>query len=94
MTTTDDFVGYLEQNATGATYPAVTARTFEAAKIVIPDAGALAAFDGIVLPMLEQMEAMKRQNQQLAQARDLLLPKLMSGQLDVSAIPLPDEVAA
>ncbi|MGQ3053085.1 MAG: restriction endonuclease subunit S [Roseateles sp.] len=92
--TTDEFVGYLEQNATGAAYPAVTAKTFEDAEIVVPDAGALVAFDRHVLPMLEQMEAMKAQNIKLAQSRDVLLPKLMSGQLDVSGIRLPEEVMA
>ena len=93
-TTTDDFVGYLEQNATGAAYPAVTAKTFEGADILVPDSSSLEAFDRLVLPMLEQMEALKSQNISLAQTRDLLLPKLMSGQLDVSGIALPDEVAA
>ena len=93
-TTTDAFVGHLEQNATGAAYPAVTAKVFEEAEILVPGADVLAAFDAVVLPQLEQMETLKQQNQQLAQARDLLLPKLMSGQLDVSGIALPDEVAA
>lgn len=93
-TTTDKFVGYLEQNATGAAYPAVTAKTFEDADILVPDSSSLEAFDRIVLPMLEQMEALKSQNISLARARNLLLPKLMTGQLDVFGIALPDEVAA
>ena len=93
-TTTDDFVGHLEQNATGAAYPAVTAKTFEDAEILVPEGDTLAAFDQVALPQLEQMETLKKQNRSLAQARDLLLPKLMSGQLDVSGIALPDEVAA
>ncbi|HQQ69513.1 MAG TPA: restriction endonuclease subunit S [Alicycliphilus sp.] len=93
-TTTDAFVGHLEQNATGAAYPAVTAKTFEDAEILVPDADVLVAFDSVVLPQLEQMETLKQQNVQLAQARDLLLPKLMSGRLDVSGIRLPEEMAA
>lgn len=94
LTTTDNFVGYLEQNATGAAYPAVTAKTFENANIVVPATDTMNAFDGLVLPMLEQMETLKSQNNELARARDLLLPKLMSGQLDVSRIPLPEDAAA
>ena len=93
-TTTDDFVGHLEQNATGAAYPAVTAKTFEDAEILVPKGDTLAAFDQVALRQLEQTETLKKQNRSLAQARDLLLPKLMSGQLDVSGIALPDEVAA
>lgn len=93
-TTTDAFVGHLEQNATGAAYPAVTAKTFEDAEILVPDGDTLAAFDHSVLPQLEQTEFLKQQNRALAQARDLLLPKLMSGQLDVSGIRLPEEATA
>ena len=87
--TTDDFVGYLEQNATGATYPAVTAKVFEAAPVLRPAAKVMTEFDDCVLPMLQQMETLKTQNFERAKARDLLLPKLMSGQLDVSRVELP-----
>jgi type I restriction enzyme, S subunit len=93
-TTTDTFVGHLEQNSTGAAYPAVTAKTFEDVEILVPDGDTLAAFDHSVLPQLEQTEFLKQQNRALAQARDLLLPKLMSGQLDVSGIRLPEEATA
>ena len=51
-------------------------------------------FHRLAWPMLEQAEQLMAANVSLAQARDLLLPKLMSGQLDVSSIPLPDEVSA
>lgn len=51
-------------------------------------------FHRLVGPMLEQAEQLSVANLSLAKARDLLLPKLMSGQLDVSGIALPDEVAA
>lgn len=91
MATTDGaFVAHLEQNATGATYPAVTAKTFENAELLVPDVQVLGAFSDLLLPKLQQVETLKSQNQQLARARDLLLPKLMSGQLDVSGIRLPE----
>ncbi|MFT3755282.1 MAG: restriction endonuclease subunit S [Pseudoxanthomonas sp.] len=92
-TTTDDFVGHLEQNATGAAYPAVTAKTFEDAGILVPTKEVLDDFDAQVLATLEQMEVLKRQNSGLAKARDSLLPKLMSGKVDVSGIELPKEAA-
>lgn len=93
-TTTDDFVSYLEQNATGAAYPAVTAKTFENAEMVVPEPGLLESFDRLALPMVQQMEALKVQIARLSRARDLLLPKLMLGQLDVSNIPSPEELVA
>lgn len=90
-TTTDAFVSYLERSATGAAYPAVTSKIFEDAEVICPDTDTLISFDKLVLPMLSQMETLKRQNASLARARDLLLPKLMSGKLDVSSIRLPEE---
>jgi type I restriction enzyme S subunit len=51
-------------------------------------------FDRFAWPMLEQAENLLLTNQSLTRARDLLLPQLMAGQLDVSGIPLPDEVCA
>ncbi|WP_081062852.1 restriction endonuclease subunit S [Burkholderia cepacia] len=93
-TTTDAFVAHLEANATGATYPAVTAKTFEDVEMLVPDEETLNGFSEVVLPQLEQIEMLKRQNKLLAKARDALLPKLMSGQLDVSGIPMPELEAA
>ena len=92
VTTTDDFVNHLTNQATGAPYPAVTAKDFEKATILRPDAETLASFDKLVLPILEQINTIKNHNKQLKQARDLLLPRLMSGALDVSRIAVPREV--
>jgi type I restriction enzyme S subunit len=47
------------------------------------------SFQQLVAPMYEQVNLLLRQSEQTARARDLLLPKLMSGQIDVSQIPLP-----
>lgn len=62
--------------------------------VLQPSDDVAAAFERLVQPVFEQSQHLTEQNAQLAQARDLLLPKLMSGQLDVSGIPLPEEVAA
>lgn len=52
------------------------------------------AFETLVQPMFEQAQQLSDQNAQLTQARDLLLPKLMSGQLDVLTYCVPEEVPA
>lgn len=52
------------------------------------------AFERLVRPVFEQVQQLTAQNAKLNRTRDLLLPKLMSGQLDVSGIRLPEEVAA
>lgn len=63
-------------------------------KLLLPSHDVQCEFERQAGPLFEQIQGLTKNNQQLAQARDLLLPKLMSGQLDVSSIPLPDEVPA
>jgi type I restriction enzyme S subunit len=90
--TTDAFVSYLTNHATGAAYPAVTATTFETATILKPDRAITDKFHLVVAPMLELCEVLKRKNINLRATRDLLLPKLISGELDVSQLPEPAEI--
>jgi type I restriction enzyme S subunit len=85
-TTTDDFVTYLTNNATGAAYPAVTASTFEKADLLIPPSPLLKEFGNATISMAEQIHTLQRQIQNLRRTRDLLLPRLLSGQIDVEAI--------
>ena len=87
--TTDDFVGFLTNHATGAAYPAVTASTFEAAPFLIPEEEVADQFHAVVAPMLDLSETLKRKNANLRVTRDLLLPKLISGELDVSTLSEP-----
>jgi type I restriction enzyme S subunit len=81
--TTDAFVGYLNNNARGAAYPAVTAKDFEAAKLLIPSQTLVDAFEANCHSILSQVKALGLQTQKLQTARDLLLPRLMSGELAV-----------
>lgn len=82
-TTTDDFVGYLANHARGAAYPAVVTGDFERAKLLIPPKSILNVFNDFVEPTLSQIYNLFIQNQKLKAARDLLLPKLMSGEIAV-----------
>lgn len=86
-TTSDDLVAFLANNATGAAYPAVTVSTFEKASIVVPEASLLERFGSATVSMAEHIHLLQSQNQGLRRTRDLLLTRLMSGQvaLDESA---------
>ncbi|MEY9532866.1 restriction endonuclease subunit S [Sinorhizobium fredii] len=53
----------------------------EAFPMVRPDRAVVAAFGSFVEPMFEKISANGRENRSLAAARDLLLPKLMSGEI-------------
>ena len=85
-TTTEDFVAFLTNNATGATYPAVTSTTFEKAELVIPPSPLLKQFGDATIAMAEELHRLQRQIQNLRRTRDLLLPRLLSGQIDVEAM--------
>jgi len=80
-TTTNEFVGYLTNHATGAAYPAVTSTTFENADLLVPPSTLLEKFGETTIPMAEQVHTLQRQIENLRRTRDLLLPKLISGDL-------------
>lgn len=83
-TTTDDFVTFLANNATGAAYPAVTAKTFEDAVLLIPPTQLLKKFGETTIPMAEQVHFLQCQTENLRRTRDLLLPRLLSGQVQMA----------
>lgn len=80
--------------ATGSTFKELSKKTFRALPVLWPTDSLLDSFEDRTYPLIQQVRLIKKQNQQLVEARDLLLPKLMSGQLDVSGIALPDEAVA
>jgi len=81
--TTDDFVSYLTNHATGAAYPAVTAQDFENADILLPPKEVLELFHEITEGFFVQKHNFQQKNANLLRTRDLLLPKLISGELNV-----------
>jgi len=83
-TTTDEFVSFLTNNATGSAYPAVGAKTFEDASLLIPPAPLLKKFGDVTIPLAEQIHTLQRQIQNLRRTRDLLLPRLLSGQINLA----------
>jgi type I restriction enzyme S subunit len=82
-TTTDTFVGYLENHAKGAAYPAVVAGDFERSDLLVPSRSLLDSFNDFVEPTLTQSHSLQVHNRNLRAARDLLLPRLMSGEIQV-----------
>lgn len=92
--TTDDFVSHLVNHAKGAAYPAVSAEDFDNAKVLKPANDLVQAFDRIAEPMMRLVAVLQVKNANLRATRDLLLPKLISGELDASAMPEPEAIAA
>ena len=92
--TTDEFVAYLVNHATGTAYPAVNQKDFEAARLTVPSAVVLENYDRIIQPMLVLAHRLEEKNTNLRAQRDLLLPKLISGEIDVSEVGDPKVGAA
>ena len=55
-------------------------------KLILPSENELAEFQSLVSPMYDQMRINAIENDKLKRLRDSLLPKLMSGEIDVSAV--------
>ena len=77
-----------------AAVPGLNRNYAHALPLLLPNDEVRDSFQQLVGPMYEQINLLLKQNEQITCARDLLLPKLMSGQLDVSQIPLPEEAEA
>ena len=73
----------LRQQAVGAVFDAIVVDTFKRIHLIVPTATVLRMFDEAVEPVFAQVENLASQNQKLRQARDLLLPRLMNGELAV-----------
>ncbi|MBK8538773.1 MAG: restriction endonuclease subunit S [Ardenticatenia bacterium] len=84
-TTTDEFVDFLTNNATGSAYPAVTAATFERSALLVPTSPLLEKFGDVTISTAEEIHTLQRQIQNLRRTRDLLLPRLLSGHIEVEA---------
>ena len=78
----------IEQTQVATTVIHIGKKDFDAFEIVFPNEATLDSFDSITAPMIEQIVNNRLQNKRLAVLRDTLLPKLMSGELDVSNIEL------
>ena len=80
---------YLKQlhiSGTGTTQQQLTVPDFRKTEILIPDDTTMMDFTKVVTPIFNIIWANEDENKQLALIRDALLPKLMSGEIDVSAI--------
>lgn len=82
---------YLKQlhiSGTGTTQQQLTVPDFRKTEILIPDKTTMDKFTNLISPMFNRIWTNKEENIKLASLRDNLLPKLMSGEINVSDIQL------
>ena len=72
----------------GSAVPSMTTDILNAMELYIPDTDTLANFESIVAPMYQIMQQNTQECRKLAELRDSLLPRLMSGEIDVSSLNL------
>ena len=76
-------VDEIRAKASGSTFLEISKKSFRGLKIIVPEAHILTQFNNIVRPMIRQMEILTKTIAKLREARDRLLPKLMSGEIEV-----------
>lgn len=72
----------------GSTQPLITQGDMKKVVVLVPDEDTLAKFEKFAGSLMAKWEANNNENVKLASLRDTLLPKLMSGELDVSNLNL------
>ena len=76
----------IESKASGSTFKEVSGSVMKSVEAVIPDGNTIAKFNDFCRPVFEMQEKLEQQNRKLAAMRDSLLPRLLSGEIDVADI--------
>ncbi len=70
----------------GSTQPLITQTDLKNIEIIIPNSKILTKFEHTISSLTNLQNRINQENEQLTQLRDTLLPKLMSGEIDVSNV--------
>ena len=84
----DKFFAFMVAGSKGTKMPRGDKQQIMTYPVVLPSEEELARFNTIASPLLEQIYSNRAENKRLSILRDTLLPKLMSGEINVSAIQL------
>lgn len=84
----DKFFAFMVAGSKGTKMPRGDKQQIMTYPVVLPSEEELAGFNTIASPLLEQIYSNRAENKRLSILRDTLLPKLMSGEINVSAVHL------
>ena len=73
---------------TGAVQPKISQANLKGISTIIPPIKVIKKFDTIIQPLFSQIRNLNAENESLTNLRDTLLPKLMTGEIDVSKVEL------
>ena len=84
----DEFHERKDLYCTGATQMSLNNEGLGRIELIVPDESTVTAFGRIAQPMVDQILILQARNSLLRRTRDLLLPRLISGEVDVSDLPI------
>ncbi|MFS1440873.1 restriction endonuclease subunit S [Vibrio sp. 10N.286.46.E10] len=84
---------FAEAQAQGSAQANVSGKALMSYPIVIPSEDTVVKFSELIAPMIKQKLAFSAQSEMLAQTRDTLLPKLLSGEIDLESVQVEAEKA-
>jgi type I restriction enzyme S subunit len=79
----DEFVAYTDAVSTGTKMPRTNWQDMARYEVVLPPEPIASAFDALVRPLVQRIRANIHESRTLAELRDTLLPKLLSGEVRV-----------
>jgi type I restriction enzyme S subunit len=94
VVSSDAFVAHATQTSNGTKMPRANWNVLKDYPVPIPLAEVTSMFETFIAGVVAAVQNHVLRNRNLRTTRDLLLPKLISGELDVSALPDPEAVAA
>ncbi len=81
----------IQNRASGSTYPEISQTSFNDIDIILPPPAERSRYEEIVKPMYERVYQNKLEIETLKELRDKLLPRVISGDLDLSKIELMEK---
>ena len=92
VTSSDDFVHNATATSQGTKMPRANPKVMKGYPVLLAAESVLTLFNSFVHNMVAELQVLSFKNRNLAQTRDLLLPKLISGEIDVDGLDIEGEV--
>lgn len=73
----------IENKSTGSTFKEASGSLMKSLQVIMPEQKVFEDFETIVSPLFARIESLEKENSRLSLLRDTLLPRLMSGELEI-----------
>ena len=73
----------IENKSTGSTFKEASGSLMKSLQVIIPEQNVFEEFEAIVSPLFARIESLEKENSRLSLLRDTLIPRLMSGEIEI-----------